>query len=66
MTASEQLFVEHTAQRIVSDFNDLLDAAMHAPTLDDALIVLHAATQIRKRIDAVASRATQRMDELTK
>ena len=55
---------EYAAQSILSATNDLLDAALKAETLDDAIELARVVRMLRERIDAISNRALQRMDEL--
>lgn len=58
--------IAHAAQNIVSGFNDLMDLAIASSSLDEALAILVATKDVRTRVDAVADRAKQRMEELTR
>ena len=57
---------EYAAQAILAATNDLLDAALQAETLDDAIALARVVRMLRERIDAISNRALQRMEEITK
>jgi len=65
MTKRDALNASYAAQAILSAANELLDQAMQAETLDDALELAKTVRLLRERIDAIADRALQRADELT-
>lgn len=57
---------EYAAQAILAATNDLLDAAIEAETLDDAIALARVVRMLRERIDAISNRALQRMEEITR
>ena len=60
------LFLAHAAQGITSGTADLLDFALKAQSLDDLEPLLLTVRDLRQRVDAITTRALQRMDELCK
>lgn len=55
---------ERAAQAICDATNDLMDCAMRTATLDEAIALARVVRSLRRRIDAIATRACERMDEL--
>jgi hypothetical protein len=63
---ADALFLSHAAQAITEGTSDLLDAAIQAQSFDELEPLLLTVRDLRQRIDAIANRALQRMDELCK
>lgn len=58
------LLASHAAQAICDAANDLLDCALNVESLDDAIELARVVRMLRERMDAIANRTLQRMDEL--
>ena len=62
--ADTRLLADHAAQTIVAATNDLMDLALTAESLDDALALSSAVRLLRERLDAIATKTLERADAL--